>query len=295
MDELRRLRELAEDAPGPDPQRKAQARSELLQLAQEEASAREEARARDAAPASVDRGVGWLEALRRYWLRPAPAIGLAAAAVIAVAGVGVLLSEPGTEPPAQLAESDTSADTGAGEAEDGDPGPGEAEPGAVEPDPEPTPEDAAIELAASCTDPEGGITVAYPDDWFTPEEGEPGACRFFGEEAFDVDVAIGGQPVADLEVRVQPEALDTLRSDDIGLDESERERLELDERTVVRQRLATTGEGALPEGVWVERYLIDLGDETAILTVQDEDETVLDERRTLLEEMVRSLRVDDAP
>lgn len=39
----------------------------------------------------------------------------------------------------------------------------------------------------------------------------------------------------------------------------------------------------------------DLEDETLVLTVQDEAETVLDERRALLEEMVRSLRVSKDP
>jgi len=278
MDELRRVRELAQDAPEPDPKRKAQARSELMQLAQEEA------RSRAPAPEVEDRQVGWLEVLRRRWLRPAPAAGLAAAALIAVAGVAVVLSEPATEPPAQLADPDPTEEVA----------PEEEGPGEVAADEGETVPEDVIELAASCTAPDGGVTVAYPDDWFTPEAGEPGACRFFGAEAFDVDAAIGGQPVSDLEVRVEPVALETLLGDEIGLDEIGRDDLDLGERTTVRQRLAATGEGALPEGVWVERYLIDLGDETAILAVQDEDEADLDERRPLLEEMARRLRVSDA-
>lgn len=272
MDELRRVRELAEDTPEPDPTRRAQARSELMQLAQEEADSRVPAQE------AADRRIGLWETFRERWLRPAPVAGLAAAVLIAVVGVGTLLADPATEPPARLAEPDPTEELE----------PEEEEPGELEAIP-----DDAIELAASCTDPEGRLTVAYPDDWFTPEAGEPGACRFFGEEAFDVDMAIGGQPVSDLEVRVAPVDLETLLRDDLGLDETERERLELDGRTTVRQRLIATGDGALPEGVWVERYLVDRGDETLLLSVQDEAETLLDERRGLLEEMVRSLRVSE--
>lgn len=270
MDELRRVRELAQDAPAPDPTRKAQARRELLQLAEEEAAAEEQAPPAEDAPSS------WLDVLRRRWLRPVPAAGLAATALLVVAGVGILLSERAVDPPAEVA----------------DPGPTEA-PEVADPG------DGAVELAATYTDPEGRVTIAYPDDWFTPADGEPGSCRFFGEEEVDVEAATGGTPVSELEVAIRPTDIETFLANGVGLEEADREPLDLagdlGEHRMIRQRLEATGEGSLLEGVWVERCLVDLGEETLVLTTQDEDQDVLDERRELLEEMVRSLRLRSDP
>ncbi len=268
MDELRRIRELAEAPPTPDPTRKAQARSELLRLAEQETEAQQ------LAPETEAEQSSWLEQLRRRWLRPVPAAGLAAAAILAVAGVGIVLSGPATDPPAELAD------------------PGRVEAPQIT---DPLPDEDPVELAASCTAADGRLDVAYPEDWFTPDAGEPGACRFFGEEEFAVDAAVGGAPLATLEVVLRPAPLEELLAEDIGVEETSREGLDVGEHPVIRQRLRTTGEGALPQGVWIERHLVDLGEQTLVVATQDEDESVLDERRDVLEEMVRNLRVRADP
>lgn len=289
MDELRRIRELAEEVPEPDPRRKAHARSELLQLAEAE----RESTTPLAEPERRTRLAELLETWRRTLLRPAPAAGLVALVLAAVAGTVVLLTGPGSEPPAELAdpgdapeapaepdrdasdegsETDTEADSGTDSERDSE---------------------ADITLAASCTDPEGRVTVAYPDDWDTPESGEPGACRYFDDEEIEVDAAIGGTPLAELQVSVVSKPFDEVAAPGVARVEVEREEFAVDGRPALRQRLEATGEGAAPEGVLVERMLVDLDGETLVLTVEDEDARVLDDRRPLLEAMVRSVEFHD--
>lgn len=280
MDELQRLRELAEDVPDPDPRRKAQARSELLQLAEAEREA--------AAEDEVRRPTGLaalLASLRHSLLRPAPAAGFAAL-VLAAAGTVVLLTGQSTDPSAELADPDPPPEVSVDPGTDPDLDTGDGtDPGDGT--------DAGIELAASCTDPEGQVTVAYPDDWHTPESGEPGACRLFGEEDFEVDAAVGGVPLAELEVVVEPIPFDEVATAGISFDELERQELDIAGRRALRQRLESTGEAALPQGVLVERVLVDLDGATVRLTVQDEDADYLDDRRPLLEQMARDLELVD--
>ena len=276
MDELRRIRELAEEVPAPDPRRKAQARDELLQLAEAE----QDSAAPVAEPGRRSRLAQLLHTWRRSLLRPAPAAGLATLVLVAVAGTVMLLTGPDPDPSADLAEPDPSSEAPAPEPFPApDPGAPDEGPG------------ADIELAANCTEPEGRVTVAYPDDWHTPDRGEPGACRFFGEDEVDVDPAIGGGPLAELEVVVAAAPLEEAAAPGHGSTELEREEFTVEGRPALRQRLEATGEGALPEGVLVERLLVDLHGETLVMTVQDEDATTLDERRPLLEEMARTLQV----
>ncbi len=272
MDELQRLRELAEETPEPDPRRKAQARSELLQMAEAEQGAA----ADDQAP-HPPRLVTVLATLRRSLLRPAPAAGLAAV-VLAAVGTVVLLTGQETDPSPELADPDPPPEVSVESDPDPDTDPGDGI-------------DAGIELAASCTDPEGEVTVAYPEDWHTPDSGEPGACRFFGEEDFEVDAAVGGAPLAELEVVIEPTPFDEVSAAGMSFDELEREGLDIASRRALRQRLEVTGEAALPEGVLVERVLVDLNGATLMLTMQDEDADYLDERRPLLEQMARDMEL----
>ena len=294
MDELRQVRELAQDAPGPDPERKARARDELLQLAHDELAADEQAASTGRAEPEPARRAGWVDRLAttgRGWLRPAPAAGLAAAAVAGLVGAGVLLSGPADDPPPELADPDeptpepTDPEVEDPEVEHRDP----TDPGAEEP----APEEPDVELAASCEGPDGRITVDYPDGWYTPQDGEPGACRFFGEDPFDVDAAIGGAPLATLEIAIEPAQLDGFLGDEPGLDEQERDEFEGTDRRTVRQRLESTGEAMLPDGALVERYLVDLDGDTLIVSTQADDADTLDDRRGVLEAMIRSIEVDD--
>ncbi len=283
MDELRQVRELAQDAPGPDPERKARARHELLQLAQHEQA---ESTARpEPEPARPARWVDRIATAGRRWLRPAPAAGLAAAAAVGLVGAGVLLSGPADGPSPELADPDP-----APEATD----PGATDPGIEDPEADtPAPDEPDVELAASCEGADGRLSVDYPDGWFTPEEGEPGACRFFGEDEFDVDAAVGGAPLATLEIAIEPGELDGFLGDERGFDEQERDEPDLTDHRTVRQRLESTGEAMLPDGVLVERYLVDLDGDTLIVSTQADDSATLDDRREVLDAMVRSIGIDD--
>ncbi|GEM_PF-6891113 len=275
MDELRRLRELAEDAPEPDPGRKAQARSELMQMA-EEASAELTAQQ----PGWRERWSARLGDLRERLRQPVPAVGLAAAAALAVVGVGVLVTGPDPVPDAELADPDSTE-------------PDSTEPDSIEVEPPEVELEPGVELAASCTGPDGRVTVDYPDEWFTPEAGEPGACRFFGEEPVDVDAAIGGEVLAAVEVVVEPTPFDEVAEPQLGVREQEREPFTEGDRRALRQRLEATGEAAFAEGMWIERFLLDLGGETLIISSYADDDATLDERQPQLEAMVRNVEIAD--
>lgn len=177
MDELdRRLRQLAEAAPAPDPARKQQARAQLLALA--------EAERRPAQASQPVRKPGGLwQPLGRRWV---PALAAAAAVAAAVVAGGVLSDV-----------FDRVGDDGAVPQAEPEPAP---EPG---PGQEPAPADADDEprvLAARCADPDGHYTIGYPQGWHTQPDGE---CRRFDQTPVEIEGQIGSAgPLAAIELEV---------------------------------------------------------------------------------------------
>ncbi len=275
MDELRRVRELSGDPPQPDPVRKARAREELLAMAEDEGSTAPERRRTLA---------GLLERARERLPRPAPAVGIATVAIIGLAVAGAMLAGPLT-----IATDDEPVVADPGEA------PSVTE--QPDPDVEPTPDapapdpGAEAQLAARCHDPDGHYSISYPQDWYTPEPGDEGACRFFGPEPFEVDTAIGGQAIADIELSVEPTRIHQLAEPGPDLELRTSEDLEVDGRPAVHQQLRATGDGGYPQGTLVRRYLVDLDDATLVAGVTAEDQDELDDAGQVLERMVGEVTI----
>lgn len=260
MDELERLRRMLDDAPPPDPGQKAEARRELLELA--------EAESLEAEPASVTR----LDRARRA-LRPVrrKVLAAAAAAVVVLAGVAVALLGGGGEPD-RLAGPDRS------------PAPAETRPA-------PTPEAGNPEttLAASCTGPAGRYEVRYPEGWHTDADG----CGFFDPEPLDLEGGIGGAGLAAISVDVEPVPFEIATDPGEAARLSSEEKTTVDGRPAVRQLRVSTGAGAVPEGTRTYVYLLDLGGETLLASTRDTGEGDFPERRRVLDRMMASLEVRD--
>lgn len=265
MDDIDRLRRLIEEAPPPDAARKAEARRELMELAEEEARGDEEVPTVTPAPPTRPPG-SRVGRFRRALDDNRTKALAAAAAFVVLAGVGGLLFGllQGADTPAEMAQPEQADEQGPTV---------EQEPG--------------IALEASCTGPEDRYEVRYPDDWHTDD---PTACRFFDEEP--LGEAIGGPALGAVTVRLEPVAFD----DVVGPDETVRvlssEEATIDGHPAVRQVQESTGAGVGPEGVLSYTYFVELGDETLIASTQDADGVDFDERRRLLDEMVASLRID---
>ena len=278
MDELKRVRELSGDPPEPDPVRKDRARDELLAMAEQEASA---------APQRRSRLAELLERTRRWLPRPVPAVGVATVAVIALAVAGALLAGPLT---IATDEEPVVADPGDAPSVTEEPDP-EVQPAPDEPAPDPG---AEPELAARCDDPDGQYSIRYPQDWFTPDPGDEGACRFFGAEPFEVDAAIGGQGLADIELSVEPVRIDQLAETGPDLELRSEEDVEVDGRPAVHQQLHATGDGGHPQGRLVRRYLVDLDDATLVAAVTADHQDALDDAGQVLKRMVDTVTIEQS-
>ena len=287
MDELKRVHDLSGDPPEPDPVRKARARDELLAMAEEETSA---------TPQRPGRLAELLERAREWLPRPVPAVGVAAVAIIGLAVAGALLAGPLTSATddqpvvADRGDAPSVAEEPDADVQPSPDGPTPDEPTPDEPAPDP---DVELELAAHCSDPDGHYSIRYPQEWFTPDPGDEGACRFFAPEPFEVDAAIGGQTIADIELSVEPTQLDQFAEPGPDLELRTSEDLEVDGRPAVHQQLRATGDGGYPQGTLVRRYLVDLDDATLVAGVTAEDQDELDDAGQVLERMVDALTIDE--
>lgn len=270
MDELDRIRGLLDDAPEPDPARKAAARRQLLTMARAE---KEEARAGEAADAGdAGGGAGVVATLRRLLTggSPWPRVAVAAALVLAAA-VGAVLVGPFDLAP-------------------------EREP-LVEPEPdappvaeEEVPEDAPVALGRTCEDPDGRYTVDYPDDWHANEP-----CGAFADEPVEGwDDAIGGPfGLGEIDILVEQVAFEDAIDPGVDVEELEAERTTVDGRDAYRAHLESTGDGALPEGLETYVYYVDLGDHTLIARTVDAGDGTFEQRREVLDRMMETISLHD--
>lgn len=257
MDELERLRRMLDDAPSPGPGRKAEARRELLELAEGDSA--------EDTPGSVTRLDRARGTLRR---RPTKVLA-AAAAVVLVAGaaVGLLGGDDATDRLAQPGTSPTPART--------------------RPAPMPEAQDPTPALAASCTGPEGRYEIRYPEGWHTNADG----CELFDAEPLDLEGAIGGRGLAAISVGIEPAPFDALVDPGDSARLSSSEERTVAGRPAVRQLRVSTGTGAAPEGTRTYVYFLDLGDQTLVGSTRDTGEPDFEERRRLLDRMMASLEI----
>lgn len=183
MDELERLRRLGDEAPAPDPARKAQARRELLALARQEAAAPAGGeQAAEPPPASRVARLG-----RGVRERRTPVLAAAAMLVLlgGIAGVGFgLLGE--TEAPSRR----------------------------------PRPE-AGVPLGAACTHPEGRFEVRYPDEWHASDGCEIFDTEPLDDAVGGPFLGIVTMSVVDMtmeEALTADEAMDAVRTEEVVVD-----------------------------------------------------------------------------
>lgn len=271
MDELDRLRGLLDDAPAPDPGRKAAARNELLAMARAEEEAHAEA---DAADTEV--GVGTIGTLRRLLTGGSPWPRLAAAAaLLLVVGVGAVLIGPfdpaheeapvvGPDPDAPPASEEVPADE--------------------------TPQDGPVAFARTCEDPDGHYTVDYPDEWHANQR-----CGAFAAEPVEGwNDAVGGAALGAIDITVEPVAFEDAIDPGGHAEELEGGRTTVDGRDAYRGHRASTGDAGLDEGTEYYIYYVDLGDHTLIARTRDPGDGTFEERREVLDRMMETISVHDA-
>lgn len=270
MDELERLRRLADDAPAPDPARKAEARRELLDLAERERSGADDSSGGEAtAVPRAERG------RRGRWGRAGMALA-AAAVVLLLGGVATLfVGAPGEVggpgDPDRPGDPDGSGELRGAEAEGAD-----------------------VRLAASCAGPEGRYEVRYPAGWHT---GPGRGCSIFGEEP--VEESTGGAGVGAVAIDVAPVALD-VATDPSGVRVLGTERATVAGRPALRRLEEGTGEAALPRGARRYSYFLDLGDGVLVASTtappdrgDARGDADFERRRRVLDAMMATLELRD--
>lgn len=271
VDELERLRELRERAPGPDRSWVDDTRHELLAMADEEAPA-------DAPPAAA---FTWLQRfidrLTVAFRRPAV---VAAAALLLVGAVGVGVWQLTGQRPADRMATRPDAT--------------EATDPSSPSSPTAPPAGSQTQLAATCSAPDGSYTVAYPDDWHVNAGDQTDGCQVFDPQPVELEEGIGGAPLGAITIRTVPTALETIREPGRSARVLSEEEVAVSGDAAVRQILEHTGEGALPEGVRAYRYLVDLDERTLLAVTYDGGEPSFERRQQILDDMMGSLQLDPA-
>lgn len=178
-------------------------------------------------------------------------------------------------------------------ADDGEPTPEEtpvadATPG--DPDAAATP-DGDVELTQSCES-ELGYSIDYPEGWNTNEGTTVPDCTLFDPQTITVEE--GTQLPIDIAVsiRLEPVEAETILEADETVEQTAREETEVAQRPAWIVETVATGSGLLPEGTASYRYVIDLDAETLIVETYDEGAMDFEEKRDLLDEMVRTMSFD---
>jgi hypothetical protein len=162
---------------------------------------------------------------------------------------------------------------------------------------EPTVDDTAT--AATCTNEDVGYAVEYPDGWHVNDGEVLPACSAFDPEPVaipdrtdiptDIAVVIRGEPIAFADLS-DP-------AGDPGVTVQDRQDLTIDGRSAVALELEATGEGMYPEGHVLHRYVVEVNADTSLVAETHDVEAAtpsFDERRDILDEMVRSLTFSEA-
>ena len=146
---------------------------------------------------------------------------------------------------------------------------------------------------ARCTHEQDGYSVEYPADWHTNSD-DPPTCSFFDPEPIELperprDVA----GLAAISIDRESVAFSRVTGEDRATRVIERDELEVAGRPAVRRLVEATGEALLPEGRRSYQYLVNLDGETLIATAVDGSGRDFDANRELLDEMMRSLELED--
>lgn len=271
VDELERLRELREQAPAPDRSWVDDTRHELLAMADEETPA-------DAPPAgALTRLQGFIDRLTVAFRRPAV---VAAAALLLVGAVGVGVWQLVDQRPAdRMATRPDATDATAPSSPSSPTAP---------------PTGSQTRLAATCSAPDGTYSVAYPDDWHANPGDQTDGCQVFDPQPVDLEEGIGGGPLGAITLRAVPTPFDVVREPGRFARVLSEEQAMVSGHDAVRQILEHTGAGALPEGVRAYRYLVDLDGRTLTAVTYDPGEPSFERKQQILDDMMRSLRLDGA-
>ncbi len=266
VDELERLRELREQAPGPDRSWVDETRDGLLAMADEEA--RREA----SPPAAWTRLQRFLDGLRTAFRRPAV---VTAAALLLVGAVGVGVWQLTVQPPSDRMAAQ----------------PDEATAPRSTPSPTAPSTGPQTQLAATCSAPDGSYTVAYPDGWHTNPDDELDGCQVFDPQPVALDEGVGGGPFGAITIRAVPMAFETIREPGRSARVLSEEEVTVSGRDAVRQILEHTGETTIPEGVRSYRYLVDLDGRTLTAVTYEAGEPSFERKQRILDDMMRTLQV----
>lgn len=269
VDELERLRGLRERSPAPDRSWVDDTRDELLAMADEEAH-------EDAPPvAALTRVQRFIDRLTVLFRRPAV---VAAAALLLVGAVGVGVWQFTGERPADRMATR----------------PGASEPTAPRSPSSPTapPTGPQTQLAARCSAPDGGYSVAYPDGWHTNEGDQVDGCQVFDPQPVALEEGVGGGPFGAISIRAVPTAFETIREPGRSARVLSEEEVTVNGHGAVRQILEHTGETTIPEGVRSYRYLVDLDGRTLLAVTYEAGEPSFERKQQILDDMLRSLQLD---
>lgn len=153
----------------------------------------------------------------------------------------------------------------------------------------------AVVLSQSCTNPEDGYSIQFPDGWFANEGELVPTCRFFHPEPFKVPEAT---EVFDLAVTVRVDDVPFSRVasdvDSLGEQVLSREEITVAGHQAVRVEAESTGDALLPEGVRSYRYHVEVDDGTLTATTHDVGDLAYETNKEVLDDMMETLELDAA-
>lgn len=152
----------------------------------------------------------------------------------------------------------------------------------------------ASSLAQSCTNPEAGYSLRYPEGWFTSTGDVVPPCRLFDVEEIDVEPAT--EPDVPVTADVEPAAFDRIAEPDRNEEVVSRRETEIAGRRAIRLETSATEDAPLRQaGALVTRWIVDLGrEQTVVATARANAPVEYEEARDVLDAMIETLQLEAA-
>lgn len=162
------------------------------------------------------------------------------------------------------------------------------EPTATTPAPTPGPT-----LGASCTNPQDGYGLDYPQDWHVNDPGNPTEpCRVFHPEPFDLEPGTEIDPALAIVADLEPVPMERMAQGDPDVEVLRREEVTVaGHEALVLETRATEDAPLLEPGTRTYLYLVRVGTEhTFVLRATDRGEPAYETKIEVLRAMVATVR-----
>lgn len=145
--------------------------------------------------------------------------------------------------------------------------------------------------AQTCSNPDGGYSISFPDEWHANSGEVTQPCTFFDPQPVEVPEATEAIGFA-ISVGRESAPFERVTGESVTNRVLSEERVELAGREGVRMEIEATGEGLLDAGTRTYLYALPVGEETILASTTDVGDLDYERNREVLDAMVETLELD---